>query len=207
MHAKYLFSIPVLAVTIALPSAALADDAAKCIQAALNSLQFNVGTVDGQIGKGTQKAFADYKAMFGGPDYPLQQDTFVPWCLHLAARNPVSQEANDLSKKVAEKAVVTINIGDVPREAIDRVEIMDGSNGLLATATELTDKKLFGKDVLSTTFPYVEVKPGATLCTHFYPTWGVKDAAGKLYTGSCDPIQIEFWTAGVLSTTYAVAKR
>jgi hypothetical protein len=194
------------AVSALAPSFALADEASKCVQTALNSLGYDVGTVDGQIGNGTKKAFAKYLKDSKAPAFDFNPTTYGPWCLYLARTAQVDDATRVYSSKLGSAATVVVS-AVVPIESVQSIQFHAPENRFLTGAQEFTQSTIDNRAAISATFPYEAVKDATRICAAFNPEWAVTDAKGELYPASCDTVVIEFWTISGPHMTYNVVKR
>jgi hypothetical protein len=86
--------------------------AAMCVQRQLISSGYNIGEIDGQIGRRTRAAAAELVAALGLSDLPeLGPDTAEQWCRTLPTKDPKLQPF--LDKAIADTALATKDYGAV----------------------------------------------------------------------------------------------
>ena len=181
--------------------------AAKCVQAGLNAAGYPAGTVDGQIGNGTQAAFKSYAATLMPPvnAIPLAKPTQVMWCLQIGWTTQLEGEAAGLLAQVEAGAKAYVNLA-VPEEVPFRVVLMAGDTEL-ATDSDPVWTTLQGRPLHRATFDIADVRKTDTVCVYFEDNWVVLDQAGQGYQGSCDPVSPALMVLEGAVNTYTVEKR
>lgn len=175
----------------------------KCIQAALNAKGFAVGPVDGVIGKGTQAAFETYKRDLDARvrNVPLQDGTQAMWCLYMTGNSDLDADLARLRTQVETGATVRLAF-QLPEEARFRLIMRQGDTEV---ATNENVEWIAAEGRFRAEFDYRAVAMADNLCASFLEGWKVKDAAGKAYLASCDPIIPAMLTAGPAIYSYALA--
>jgi hypothetical protein len=175
----------------------------KCIQAALNARGFAVGTVDGVIGGGTQGAFDLYKRDLDArvQRVPLQDGTHAMWCLYMTGSLDLDADLAQLRAQVETGARVMLAF-KLPQEARFRLIMRRGDTEV---ATNESIEWIADESRFRAEFDYRDVATADNLCAYFLEGWKVKDAAGKTYLASCDPIIPAMLTAGPAIMSYALA--
>jgi hypothetical protein len=169
--------------------AALLEMSALCAQKQLNVLGFDAGPADGQLGKRSAQASADYTAKFRPePSMPVLKDlTALGWCLRLARDH---EEAAALAKEVEAATVVTFAAVTNPDAPVN-VILREGEAVIALKKTELGEA--VGKPAHLGSFPYSEAKSMTSFCFQFSGNWQVVNDKGQWFRATChdqDPTRI-----------------
>ncbi|MFP9138559.1 peptidoglycan-binding domain-containing protein [Devosia sp. XGJD_8] len=174
---------------------ALVDSSAKCVQAALNELGFDAGSVDGKPGAQTQAALDDYSAAHPGQARMPRVDNAIAqnsWCLYLSANHDLTEEVKTMADELAGKArfQVALNIDpDAPFSVTFVDEATRQNVYQFATPVEyLTSSERFvGAN-------YSDIRDAETICVVMMEGWEVIGQDGKIYPLSCTRLAFEMFS-------------
>lgn len=192
------------------PVALSDEEKTSCVQAALNTVGFDAGPVDGQLGNGTRRAFAAFAASTNGKvneRWQLNGGTLGAICIYLAREHELDADTEALAARQAETAEIAYAIG-LPPEAFSAFAIADDKDSALARLETYEDhtSPADGKQLLGLRFPYLDVSAGTRACTFVKDGWVIRNNEGKGFRGSCMPLDPALATAGRLTIVYTAER-